>query len=131
MEKQQANVRFINPRLRAVIRRRGKRRAHAFYRRTNCARQRRKPGGPRRFSRAGQTGPSRTSRRGLKKAGLFQRRGQTQLLPDRRFGFAGLRDTRNSYINTENPPASTLVVVKQLVREEYLVEIEAVAVVGE
>src|SRR6266511_2535427 len=42
-----------------------------------------------------------------------------------------LRDTRNSYINTENPPASTLVVVKQLVREEYLVEIEAVAVVGE
>jgi enamine deaminase RidA (YjgF/YER057c/UK114 family) len=42
-----------------------------------------------------------------------------------------LRDTRNSYINTENPPASTLVVVKQLVREEYLVEIEAVAVIGE
>jgi enamine deaminase RidA (YjgF/YER057c/UK114 family) len=42
-----------------------------------------------------------------------------------------LRDTRNSYINTENPPASTLVVVKQLVREDYLVEIEAVAVVGE
>jgi enamine deaminase RidA (YjgF/YER057c/UK114 family) len=42
-----------------------------------------------------------------------------------------LRDTRNSYINTENPPASTLVVVKQLVREDYLLEIEAVAVVGE
>jgi enamine deaminase RidA (YjgF/YER057c/UK114 family) len=42
-----------------------------------------------------------------------------------------LRDTRNSYINTENPPASTLVVVKQLVREEYLIEVEAVAVVGE
>jgi enamine deaminase RidA (YjgF/YER057c/UK114 family) len=42
-----------------------------------------------------------------------------------------LRDTRNSYINTENPPASTLVVVKQLVREEYLLEVEAVAVVGE
>jgi enamine deaminase RidA (YjgF/YER057c/UK114 family) len=42
-----------------------------------------------------------------------------------------LRDTRNSYINTENPPASTLVVVKQLVREEYLLEIEAVAVVSE
>jgi enamine deaminase RidA (YjgF/YER057c/UK114 family) len=42
-----------------------------------------------------------------------------------------LRDTRDSYINTENPPASTLVVVKQLVREEYLLEIEAVAVVGE
>jgi enamine deaminase RidA (YjgF/YER057c/UK114 family) len=42
-----------------------------------------------------------------------------------------LRDTRNSYINTENPPASTLVVVKQLVREEYLLEVEAVAVVAE
>jgi len=42
-----------------------------------------------------------------------------------------LRDTRNSYINTENPPASTLVVVKQLVREEYLLEIEAIAVVNE
>src|SRR5215813_1933631 len=42
-----------------------------------------------------------------------------------------LRETRNSYINTENPPASTLVVVKQLVREEYLLEIEAIAVVGE
>lgn len=41
-----------------------------------------------------------------------------------------LRDTRNSYINTENPPASTLVVVKQLVREEFLLEIEAVAVVN-
>jgi enamine deaminase RidA (YjgF/YER057c/UK114 family) len=42
-----------------------------------------------------------------------------------------LRETRNSYINTENPPASTLVVVKQLVREEYLLEIEAVAVVSD
>jgi enamine deaminase RidA (YjgF/YER057c/UK114 family) len=42
-----------------------------------------------------------------------------------------LRETRNSYINTENPPASTLVVVKQLVREEYLLEIEAVAVISE
>jgi enamine deaminase RidA (YjgF/YER057c/UK114 family) len=42
-----------------------------------------------------------------------------------------LRDTRNSYINTENPPASTLVVVKQLVREEYLLEVEAIAVVSE
>jgi len=39
-----------------------------------------------------------------------------------------LRETRDRYVNTENPPASTLVVVKQLVREEYLVEIEAIAV---
>ena len=41
----------------------------------------------------------------------------------------GLRETRDGYINTESPPASTLVVVKQLVREEYLVEVEAIAVV--
>jgi enamine deaminase RidA (YjgF/YER057c/UK114 family) len=39
-----------------------------------------------------------------------------------------LRDIRNNYVNTENPPASTLVVVKRLVREEYLLEIEAIAV---
>jgi len=37
----------------------------------------------------------------------------------------------NSYINTEAPPASTLVVVKQLVREEYLIEVEAIAVAAE
>jgi enamine deaminase RidA (YjgF/YER057c/UK114 family) len=42
-----------------------------------------------------------------------------------------LRDVRNSHINREQPPASTLVVVKQLVREEYLVEVEAIAVVSE
>src|SRR5215831_3071726 len=42
-----------------------------------------------------------------------------------------LRETRNNYINTETPPASTLVVVKQLVREDYLIEVEAVAVVSE
>ena len=42
-----------------------------------------------------------------------------------------LRDLRNNYINTENPPASTLVIVKQLVREEYLLEVEAIAVVND
>lgn len=42
-----------------------------------------------------------------------------------------LRETRNRYINMEKPPASTLVVVKQLVREEYLLEVEAVAVVAQ
>jgi enamine deaminase RidA (YjgF/YER057c/UK114 family) len=42
-----------------------------------------------------------------------------------------LRDVRNRHINREQPPASTLVVVKQLVREEYLVEVEAIAVVSE
>ena len=44
---------------------------------------------------------------------------------------AALREVRDSYVNTEHPPASTLVVVKQLVQEEYLVEIEAIAVVSE
>ena len=39
-----------------------------------------------------------------------------------------LRDTRDSYINPEAPPASTLVVIKRLVREEYLLEVEAIAV---
>jgi enamine deaminase RidA (YjgF/YER057c/UK114 family) len=46
-------------------------------------------------------------------------------------GVQAVRDIRNNYINTENPPASTLVVVKQLVREEYLIEVEAIAVVNE
>lgn len=42
-----------------------------------------------------------------------------------------LRDTRNRYLNAENPPASTLVVVKQLFREEFLIEVEAIAVANE
>lgn len=42
-----------------------------------------------------------------------------------------VREIRNSYLNTEAPPASTLVVVKQLARPEYLIEVEAVAVAGE
>jgi enamine deaminase RidA (YjgF/YER057c/UK114 family) len=42
-----------------------------------------------------------------------------------------VRDVRESYVNTEKPPASTLVVVKRLVQEEYLIEVEAIAVVGE
>jgi len=46
-------------------------------------------------------------------------------------GIQSLRDLRNNYINTEYPPASTLVVVKQLVSEEYLLEVEAIAVVNE
>ena len=46
-------------------------------------------------------------------------------------GIQALRDLRNNYINKENPPASTLVVVKQLVSEEYLLEVEAIAVVND
>jgi enamine deaminase RidA (YjgF/YER057c/UK114 family) len=39
-----------------------------------------------------------------------------------------LRDVRDSYVNREQPPASTLVVVKQLFRPELLVEADAIAV---
>jgi enamine deaminase RidA (YjgF/YER057c/UK114 family) len=42
-----------------------------------------------------------------------------------------LREVRDSYVNKEAPPASTLVVVKQLVRPEYLCEVEAIAVVND
>jgi enamine deaminase RidA (YjgF/YER057c/UK114 family) len=40
-----------------------------------------------------------------------------------------LREVRDKYVNTTNPPVSTLVFVKRLVRPEWLVEIEAVAVI--
>jgi enamine deaminase RidA (YjgF/YER057c/UK114 family) len=39
-----------------------------------------------------------------------------------------VRDVRDSYVNHEHPPASTLVVVKQLFRPELLIEVEAIAV---
>ncbi|GHO88301.1 RidA family protein [Dictyobacter formicarum] len=38
-----------------------------------------------------------------------------------------LREVRDRYVNTQNPPASTLVEIRRLVREELLIEIEAVA----
>jgi reactive intermediate/imine deaminase len=38
-----------------------------------------------------------------------------------------VRDVRNRYINTQNPPASTLVEVRKLFREEFLIEIDAIA----
>jgi reactive intermediate/imine deaminase len=41
---------------------------------------------------------------------------------------ASLRAIRDEYVNTERPPASTLVEVSRLLRDEVLVEIEAVAV---
>ena len=41
---------------------------------------------------------------------------------------ASLRAIRDEYVNTERPPASTLVEVSSLFRDEVLVEIEAVAV---
>jgi enamine deaminase RidA (YjgF/YER057c/UK114 family) len=38
-----------------------------------------------------------------------------------------LREIRDQYVNTQNPPASTLVEVRSLVRDDLLIEIEAVA----
>jgi enamine deaminase RidA (YjgF/YER057c/UK114 family) len=38
-----------------------------------------------------------------------------------------VREVRDKYVNVANPPASTLVEVRRLVREEFLIEIEAVA----
>lgn len=40
-----------------------------------------------------------------------------------------VREVRDSYINTQEPPASSAVEISRLVREELLIEIEAVAVV--
>ncbi len=39
-----------------------------------------------------------------------------------------LREVRNRYIDPKNPPASTLIGVVALAREEFLIEVEAVAV---
>jgi enamine deaminase RidA (YjgF/YER057c/UK114 family) len=42
-----------------------------------------------------------------------------------------LRAIRNRYVNTEKPPASTLVVVSRLAQPGWLIEIEAVAALDE
>jgi enamine deaminase RidA (YjgF/YER057c/UK114 family) len=42
-----------------------------------------------------------------------------------------LREVRDRFIDVAHPPASTAVAVKRLFREEFLVEIEAIAVVPE
>ena len=39
-----------------------------------------------------------------------------------------VRDMRNTHMNREDPPASTLVVVTQLFRPELLIEVDAIAV---
>src|ERR1700733_1571324 len=41
---------------------------------------------------------------------------------------AAVREIRDEFVNTKNPPASTFVVVRRLVRPEWLVEVEAIAV---
>ena len=40
-----------------------------------------------------------------------------------------VREIRDGYVNTGAPPVSTFVVVRRLVRPEWLIEVEAVAVV--
>jgi enamine deaminase RidA (YjgF/YER057c/UK114 family) len=42
-----------------------------------------------------------------------------------------VREVRDKFVNTANPPASTAVEVKRLFREGFLIEIEAVAIVPE
>jgi reactive intermediate/imine deaminase len=41
---------------------------------------------------------------------------------------ASLREVRDKYVNKSAPPASTLVQVVRLFREEFLIEVEAIAV---
>jgi enamine deaminase RidA (YjgF/YER057c/UK114 family) len=43
----------------------------------------------------------------------------------------GILAIRDRFVNTKTPPISTFVVVKRLVRPEWLIEIEAVAVVNQ
>jgi enamine deaminase RidA (YjgF/YER057c/UK114 family) len=42
-----------------------------------------------------------------------------------------MREVRDRYVDTANPPASTLVVVKALFKPEFMVEVEAIAIVNE
>ena len=42
-----------------------------------------------------------------------------------------IREVRDKYINTQHPPASTLIGVAALASDDYLLEVEAVAVVPE
>ena len=42
-----------------------------------------------------------------------------------------MRAIRDRYVNAEKPPASTLVVVSRLARPGWLIEIEAVAAIGD
>jgi len=42
-----------------------------------------------------------------------------------------VRDVRDTFVDTAHPPASTLVEVRRLVREEFLIEIDAVASVAD
>jgi reactive intermediate/imine deaminase len=41
-----------------------------------------------------------------------------------------VREVRDQYVNTQQPPASTAVEVSRLVRDDLLVEVEAVAIIA-
>jgi len=41
-----------------------------------------------------------------------------------------VREVRDQYVNTGQPPASTAVEVRRLVRDDLLIEVEAVAVIA-
>ncbi|MFD2368732.1 RidA family protein [Brevibacillus sp. GCM10020057] len=41
---------------------------------------------------------------------------------------ASVRGIRDAYVNTERPPASSAVEVRKLIRDEFLIEVEAIAV---
>jgi enamine deaminase RidA (YjgF/YER057c/UK114 family) len=41
-----------------------------------------------------------------------------------------VREVRDEYVNTRQPPASTAVEVRRLFREEFLIEVEAVAMIA-
>jgi enamine deaminase RidA (YjgF/YER057c/UK114 family) len=41
-----------------------------------------------------------------------------------------VREVRDQYVNTRQPPASTAVEVRRLVRDDLLIEVEAVAVIA-
>lgn len=43
--------------------------------------------------------------------------------------FFAYRQVRDTYVNTSNPPIATVLVIRRLFRPEFLVEIEAMAVV--
>jgi enamine deaminase RidA (YjgF/YER057c/UK114 family) len=41
-----------------------------------------------------------------------------------------VREVRDQYVNTQQPPASTAVEVRRLARDDFLIEVEAVAVIA-
>jgi len=43
--------------------------------------------------------------------------------------FFAYREVRDQYVDTANPPAATVIVIRRLFRPEFLIEIEAVAAV--